>query len=143
MPAMRKARGLTFITVLIIAGAIALVGWIVTYGPAYWDNTDVSRMLKEAANMCYREPDDEKVKNWVMVQLHRQFETGERDNRGDPVMSIDVQRDDLRIERTDGPPKYVNIWLTYYRTVTVPLLGQQRQVTFVDHAEQDLTPVKW
>jgi len=27
--------------------------------------------------------------------------------------------------------------------VTVPLVGQQRQVTFVDHAEQDLSPVKW
>ena len=58
------------------------------------------------------------------------------------VMSIDVQRDDLRIERTESP-KFVNIWLTYYRTVTVPLVGQQRQVTFVDHAEQDLSPVKW
>jgi hypothetical protein len=58
-------------------------------------------------------------------------------------MLIDVNREDLHIERTDGPPKFVNIWLTYYRTVTVPVIGQQRQVTFVDHAEQDLSPVKW
>jgi hypothetical protein len=140
---MHKHRGITFVTVLLFAGAVALVGWLITYGPAYWDNTDVNRILKEAANMCYREVDDEKVKSWVFVELHRHFDTGERDDRGDPVMSIDVQRDDLRIERTAGPPKYVNIWLTYQRTVTVPLLGQQREVTFYDHAEQDLSPVKW
>ena len=139
---MPKPRGLTFVTVLIVVGAVALVGWIVTYGPAYWDNVAVNRTLKEAANMCYREPDDEKVKTWVFIQLQRQFETGEKDRSGMPVMSIDVQRDDLRIERTESP-KFVNIWLTYYRTVTVPLVGQQRQVTFVDHAEQDLSPVKW
>ena len=70
---MRKPRGLTFVTVLIVAGAVALVGWIVTYGPAYWDNIAVNRTLKEAANMCYREPDDEKVKTWVFIQLQRQF----------------------------------------------------------------------
>ena len=140
---MLKARGLTFITVLVIAGAFALIGWIITYGPAYWDNTEVNRTLNEAANMCYREPDDEKVKNWVFQQLHRQFDTEEKDGTGQNVMLIDVQRDDLRIERTDGPPKFVNIWLTYYRTVTIPLIGQQRQVTFLDHADQDLSPVKW
>lgn len=143
MPAKHKPRGITFVTVLLFVGAVALVGWIVTYGPAYWENTDVNRILKEAANMCYRDVDDERVKNWVLVELHRRFDTGERDDHGDPVMSIDVRRDDLRIERTDGPPKYVNIWLTYQRTVTVPLLGEQREVTFYDHAGQDLSPVKW
>ena len=139
---MRKPRGLTFITVLLVAGAVALIGWIVTYGPAYWDNVDVNRTLKEAANMCYREPDDEKVKNWVFLQLHRQFDTEEKDGSGMPVMAIDVQRDDLRIERTESP-RFVNIWLTYQRLVNVPLLNKQRSVTFVDHAEQDLSPVKW
>ena len=93
--------------------------------------------------MCYRDSDDEHVRQFVFRELHRQFDTDERDDRGDPVMRIDVQRDDLRIERTDGPPRYVNIWLTYQRMVTVPLLGQQREVTFYDHAEQDLSPVKW
>ena len=66
---MRKPRGLTFITVLLVAGAVALIGWIVTYGPAYWDNVAVNRTLKEAANMCYREPDDEKVKTWVLSRV--------------------------------------------------------------------------
>ena len=138
-----RARGLTFVTVLVVLGGVALIGWIVTYGPAYWDNTDVNRTLKEAANMCYRDGDDESVKNYVFRQLHRQFDTEEKDSSGQAVMSIDVNREDLRIERLEGPPKYVHIWLTYERAVTIPLLGQQRMVTFVDHVEQDLSPVKW
>src|SRR5204863_33607 len=85
--------------VLFVDGAVALIGWIVTYGPAYWDNTDVKRSLQEAANLCYRQTDDEKVKDFVFNELHRLFDTEERGPDGMPAMSIDVQRDDLRIER--------------------------------------------
>ncbi len=131
-------RGITFVTVLILAGAVALVGWIVTYGPAYWDNTSVNRVLKEAANMCYQEHDDEKVKNWVFARLHKMYDTGAPDGS----MYIDVDREDLRIERKETPP-WVDIWLTYSRTVRVPLVDQDRTVTFVDHVDQDLSPVKW
>ncbi len=131
-------RGITFVTVLILAGAIAMVGWIVTYGPAYWDNTSVNRVLKEAANMCYQEHDDEKVKNWVFARLHKMYDTGAPDGS----MYIDVDREDLRIERKETPP-WVDIWLTYSRTVRVPLVDQDRTVTFVDHVDQDLSPVKW
>jgi hypothetical protein len=139
---LRPARGFTFVSFLVLVGGLLLVGWVVTYGPAYWDNIDVNRTLKEAANMCYREHDDEKVRRFVFRELHRKFDTEERDNNGDYVMTIDVQPDDLRIERTDSP-SWVNIWLTYQRVVTIPLVNQQRSVTFYDHAEQDLAPVKW
>jgi hypothetical protein len=138
-----KPRGLTFVTVLIVVGAAALIGWIVTYGPAYWDNTSVNRALSEAGNLCYRQPDDEKVKDFIINELHHLFDTGERGPDGLPAMSIDVQRDDVRVERTDTPKKVVHIWLTYHRVVKWPIVGQEREVTFVDHVEQDLSPVKW
>lgn len=138
----RSHRGFTFITFLMLLGGLAAVGWIVVYGPAYWDNVGVSRMLKEAANMCYLQPDDERVRGWIFSQLQQDFSTGERGSDGLPALSIDVQRDDIRIERTDKP-KWVHIWLTYRRTVRVPVSGTAREVTFVDHAEQDLSPVKW
>ena len=135
-------RGFTFVSFLVLVGGLALVGWVVTYGPAYWDNIDVNRTLKEAANMCYREHNDETVRRFVFRELHKKFDTDERDTNGDQIMVIDVQPEDLRIERVDSPPM-VNIWLTYQRTVTIPLLNQQRAVTFYDHADQDLSPVKW
>src|SRR5512140_323112 len=138
----RPQRGFTFVTLLILLGAAFGIGWIVTYGPAYWDNTEVNRMLHEAGNLCYREPDDEKVRLFILDRLRQQFKTGERDVNGDPILTIDVQRDDIRIERSDTP-KLVNIWVTYSRTVKLPFVGQERQVTFLDHVDQDLTPVKW
>jgi len=57
-------------------------------------------------------------------------------------MRIDVEEDDLRIERTQVPA-FVHIWLSYSRDVRVPLLHQQRRVTFDEYVEQDLSPVKW
>ena len=47
------------------------------------------------------------------------------------------------IERIDTPKRLVHIWLTYHRVIRIPLAGQEREITFVDHVEQDLSPVKW
>ena len=49
---------------------------------------------------------------------------------------------DVQIQRTEVP-RYVNIWLTYQRKVKLPLVDQERVLTFNDHAEQDLSPVRW
>ena len=57
-------------------------------------------------------------------------------------MRIDVDETDLRIERTQIPA-FIHIWLSYSRDVQVPVLKQQRRVTFNEYAEQDLSPVKW
>ena len=50
----RKHRGLTFVTVLLFAAVIAGVVWGITYGEAYWENLEVKRVLKEAANLSYQ-----------------------------------------------------------------------------------------
>jgi len=139
----RGDRGLTFVTVLIVV-AVAFGGlWLATYGPAYWENIEVTRVLKEAANMSYRQPDDHELRNYVFRELHHLFDQKVEDHgRVTTEMRIDVDEGDLRIERTQIPA-YIHIWLTYSRDVQVPLLGQQRRVTFNDYAEQDLSPVKW
>src|SRR6267142_5866396 len=139
----RGDRGLTFVTVLLVV-AVAFGGlWLATYGPAYWENIEVSRVLKEAANMSYRQPDDHELRNYVFRELHHLFDQKIEDHgRVTTEMRIDVDEGDLRIERTQIPA-YIHIWLTYSRDVQVPLLGQQRRVTFNDYAEQDLSPVKW
>jgi hypothetical protein len=138
-----KQRGLTVVTVLILLAGIGGIYWIVAYGPAYWDNVDVNHILKQAANMCYRDPRDDVVTNWVFVELHRRFDEEVLQNGHiERVMSIDADPQDLRIERTEQP-KYVHIWLTYHRSINLPLIGGQRELTFVDHVEQDLSPVKW
>ena len=136
-----KARGLTFITVLVLLAGAGAIFWIVTYGPAYWDNMEVNRIIRQAANMCYREQRDETVKNFIMIELSRVFPPAADQPRDQPL-SIDLDPQDVRIERSDTP-KVVNVWITYHRTINLPLVGGQRELTFVDHAEQDLSPVKW
>jgi len=139
----RKHRGLTFITVLLFAGVIAAVVWGITYGQAYWENLEVKRVLKEAANLSYREADDRRIREYVFNQLHHLFDQKVEDHgRVITEMRIDVDDSDLRIERTQIP-NMVHIWLTYSRDVEVPVIHHQRRVTFDLYAEQDLSPVKW
>ena len=139
----RSDLGITFITVLLFAAALAAVLVGVTYGEAYWDNLEVKRVLKEAGNLSYRESGDRRTREYVFKELHHLFDQKVEDHgRVITEMKIDVDDGDLRIERTQVPA-FVHIWLTYSRDVQVPLLHQQRRVTFNEYAEQDLSPVKW
>jgi hypothetical protein len=133
----RGERGITFISVLLLLALLGGVYWLLMFGSAYWENQEVKTTLKEAANLCYHEKNDQKVRDFIMGRLKNQFP-----GSGNQTMSIDLDPGDLRIERTDSP-KHVNIWLTYSRTVKTPFVDQERTVTFNDFADQDLSDVKW
>ncbi len=139
----RSDRGLTFVTVLLFLGIAAGVIWVITYGGAYWEDLEVKRVLHEAANLSYREQNDERIRQYVVRELHHVFDQKVEDHgRVITEMRIDFDEGDLRIERTQIPAA-MNIWLTYSRDVEVPLLHQQRRVTFNDFASEDLSPIKW
>jgi hypothetical protein len=139
----RPQRGLTFITVLILLAISGGIYWLVAFAEVYWDNQEVKSVLVQGANLAYSEPDDTKVRGFIHRRLHEMFDT-EVEERGRKTkgMKIELDPEDLRIERTKVPA-YVHIWLTYQRPVKMPLTSQVRSVTFTDHAEQDLSPVKW
>src|SRR3954470_16333854 len=109
----RRDRGVTFVTVLIVVGIVGAVFWFVTYGEAYWENLEVKRVLKEAANLSYREADDRRIREYVFKELHHLFDQRVEDHgRVITEMRIDVDENDLRIERTQIP-NMMHIWLTY------------------------------
>src|SRR3954465_15275432 len=123
----RRDRGITYVTVLIVLGIAGAVFWFATFGQAYWENLEVKRVLKEAANMSYRESDDARIRAWIFRELHHLFDQKVEDHgRVSTEMRIDVDDGDLRIERTQIPA-FVHIWLTYSRDVQVPLVKQQRR----------------
>jgi hypothetical protein len=139
----RHHRGITFMGVLLILGIGAGIFWFMTYGEAYWENQEVKAVLSEAANACYKEESDDKIKDLVFRKLHNMFDQQVEDHgHVVTVMKIDCERDDMRIERSKVPA-YVHIWLTYNRRVKVPFVGGERVVQFTDHSEADLSPVKW
>src|SRR5690242_6924145 len=143
MRAGKADRGLTLVTVLMVVGLAAAALWVVGFGPAYVENFEVKQILSEAANFSYHEGNDERVKDFVFTRLHHLFDEEVEDHgRMVTEMRIAVDRDDLRIERTEVP-RFVHIWLSYSRDVTVPVVNLERRMTFDDYAEQDLSPVKW
>ena len=139
----RQPRGVSFVTVLILLGLGAGVWWVASYGEAYWDNLEVKSAMTQATNIAYHEPDDARVRHFVMDRLHEMFDI-EVEERGvrKKVLKINLEPDDLRVERTKVPA-YINIWLTYDRPVKLFLTGKERVLTFSLHAQQDLSPVVW
>ena len=139
---MRAHRGFTFVGLLFLLAGAAMVYGIVAFGPAYWDNAQFKSTMHEAANMCMRK-DDAAVHEFIEQKIVERFDTGAMDDRGNKILSIDYDpNQDLRIERTNQA-KFVDIWLTYQRHVPLPLIGGERIVTFNQHVEEDLSPVKW
>jgi hypothetical protein len=141
---MRQPRGVTLMTVLIFLALAAGVYCLFAFGQAFWDNFEVNGILRQAANECYRQPSDEAVKQFIVNRLHATFEVAGEDKLGrrEGRMPFAFDEGDLQIQRTEVP-RYVNIWLTYQRKVKLPLVNEERTLTFNDHAEQDLSPVKW
>lgn len=139
-----RARGFTIVSFLLLVGVLAGIFWCVTYGPAYIERFEVSSIVREAAGMCYREQDDEKIKAFILNRFNQSFTVDVMDHgRMERVLKFDfTPNDDIRIDRAKIPPE-VNIWVSYRRNVSVPFVGQERQVEFTVHAYQDLSPVKW
>ena len=128
---------------LLLIGMVGGVYGIFAVGPAYWDDSEVHSILRQAANECMRTANDESIRAFVLKKMHDLFDVpNPGPGRSEPHMSVEVDPGDIQIQWGENP-RYVNIWVTYTRKVTLPLIGQERVLTFTDHAEQDLTPVKW
>jgi hypothetical protein len=140
---MRKQRGFTLVSFLMLAGTVFGIYWIYVFGPAYWDNFEVKQVIKEAANYSYHERRDFRIRGFVDGKLHEKFDTDQIDARGTRLMRIAYDiNDDLRIEFTDKPPS-IDLWFSYERHVPLPLIGRERTVAFTVHADQDLSRVNW
>jgi hypothetical protein len=141
---MRKARGVTLMTVLMFVGLTVGMYCIVAFGQAYWEKFQIGGILRQAANECYRQSSDAAVRQFIVRQLHITFDEVREDVSGRREARLPFMFDDgdMQIQRTEVP-KYVHIWFTYRRRVRLPLLDQERVLTFTEHAEQDLSPVKW
>jgi hypothetical protein len=141
---MREARGITLVTVLVFVALTAGVYFLFAFGQAYWDNLEVNGILRQAANECYRETNDYAIRRFIVRRLHETFDIEGVDGFGrrEKRLPFTFDESDVQIQRTEVP-RYVNIWLTYQRKVKLPLVDQERVLTFNDHAEQDLSPVRW
>jgi hypothetical protein len=121
------SRGFTFVSFLLLVGVLAAIWWCIGFGPAYIDYVSVKGDLREAANLCMREPNDNSIRRFILKRMSQ-------------YPGIAVSENDVQIDR--DPNHYVRIDVAYQRTVH-PLFSNERTVAFTRHVEQDLTPVKW
>ncbi len=141
---MRRPRGFTIVTFLLLLGLGAGIFWVVTYGNAHWENYEVKSILGQAANLAYQERSDKLVHDFIYRKLHEKFDVDVQQPGGKMAkeLLIDAPEENLRIERTKSP-EHIDIWFTYSRDVRQPFTGLIRTVTFQHHVEQDLSATKW
>ncbi len=139
-----RERGLTFVTVLMLLAVAAGIYWIAVFGQIYWDNREVKALLMQAANSAYQQKDDKFVRLYLVRSLDDKFGYDVDDGSGHTARRnrLEYEPDDLKLERVQTPP-LIRIDLRYTRTFTLPIFGGLRVVSFNDHAEQDLSVVKW
>ena len=139
----RRARGMTFMGVMLLLALGAGIYWIVTFGGAHWDNHELKTILRQAGNIAYSEHSDKNVRDWILKKADELFgydteEFGQRRRK----LRIEFQPDELVLERSQIPAE-MRIRLNYSRVVKLPLLGGERQMYFAIDVVQDLSPVKY
>lgn len=139
----RRARGMTFIGVMLLLALGAGIYWIVTFGGAHLDDHELKTILRQAGNIAYSEHNDQNVRDWILKRTDELFgydteEFGQRRRK----LRIEFQPDELVLERSKVPPE-IRIKLNYSRTVKLPLIGGERQMYFALDVTQDLSPIKY
>ena len=102
---MRHPRGITLMTVLIFLALAGGVYCLFAFGQAYWENFEVKGILRQAANECYRQPDDAQVKQFISNKLHSTFDVVGEDKFGrrESRMPIMFDEGEVQIQRTEVP----------------------------------------
>jgi len=139
-----RERGLTFISVLLVLALLGGIYWIFTFAGVNYDNHEVKAVLRQAGNIAYQQKEDKKVREWIMRELDSQFGYDGTDAAGHSarLLKLEFDENDLVLTRTQSPPN-MHIDLHYARTITLPIFGSQRRLSFDDHVDQDLSSVKW
>ncbi len=141
---MRAARGaFSFSAALLVAAGVAVLYAAWAFGPAYMEKWSVDDAVREAGNAAYLEHNDNVIRAQIVEKAQRLGRYRIEDHgQMVEVHPVNIQPDDIKIERTAIPPR-VYISVEWDRTVTLPLLDQTRVLHFSVSRETDLTPVKW
>ena len=140
----RAERGLTWVSFLLVVLVVAGGYWAWVFGPAYIDNSSVKQICATGANLAYTERNDATLRSWLYSHIREQFAYDYVQTNGMPAKGykIEFEPSDVRLDRTQVPPR-IRIDISYSRTIELPIIGGARTLVFNDHAEQDLSPVKW
>jgi hypothetical protein len=140
----RAERGLTWVSFLLLVLVVAGAYWAWVFGPAYLDNASVKQICATGANLAYTERNDATLRAWLYNHIREQFAYDYMQANGMPAKGykIEFEPSDVRLERT-AAPALIRIDISYSRTIALPIVGGARTLVFNDHAEQDLSPVKW
>jgi hypothetical protein len=83
------------------------------------------------------------VRAFIIRKLQEMFEYEyEEAGQRKKGYQVDLRNEDVVIERS-LVPAYIRIDVTYSRLIRPPFNQPDKQLDFVVHVEQDLSPVKW
>ena len=141
-------RGMTWVTFMLIVLGVAAGYWVFVFAPIYLANVDIKQICAQTANMAYAEHNDDVLRKYIIDQVKLKFAIDETHptGAGGPGFEINFDPQDVQLQRSDkigATPPMVRIDVAYSRTITLPIIGSRRTLVFADHAEEDMSTVKW
>lgn len=126
---------------------LALVAVAVYFGimyvPPYFEAYEVKQVLREAANMGWREPDDEKIRDFILnkcKQIGSHYEI--REGQEITVPGVVLLNDDVFVTRNEQA-KSIVLQVRYSKHINYPFTARQKTLNFSPSVKGDTTPVKW
>ncbi|MGI5864190.1 MAG: hypothetical protein ACOX6T_19340, partial [Myxococcales bacterium] len=126
-----------------LAGLLALVYFGIMYVPAYVEAYQVKQVLREAVNLAYREPNDDKVRTFIQnkcKQIGSHYEIRDGEERNLPGI---VLLDDHVFVNRDTSEQTIVLQVEYEKYIYFPFTKKQRVLQFSPSVKGDISPVKW
>jgi hypothetical protein len=143
----RAQRGaITWVTLLLVAAAVAAGYMLWVWAPVYYENYAVRQVVRDYMNQALKNPNDEQLRRYMVAKIRSlaQIESVDRYGRPAHVPAIPIEERDVTWERdTSSQPPMLHVSFDYARQVDLPWLDRTATKVFTVDLSNDLTIPDW
>lgn len=143
----RAQRGaITWVTLLLVAAAVAAGYMLWVWAPVYYENYAVKQVVRDYMNQAVKNPNDEQLRRFMVAKIRSlaQIEGVDRYGRPARVPAVPVEERDVSWERdTSSQPPMLHVTFDYARQVDLPWLDRTTTKVFTVDLSNDLTIPDW
>jgi hypothetical protein len=143
----RRQRGaITWVTLLLLVGAV-VVGYLLwVWAPIYYENYAVRQVVRDYMNQAVKDPNDDKLRSFMVLKIRSLAQIEGVDAYGRPtrVPAIALEDRDVTWDRDkSAQPPMLRVTFDYVREVNLPILDRTASKVFTIDLTNDLTIPDW
>lgn len=134
---------ISFVSMLLLTGLVAGGYLAIVYVPLYVDNYQLKRVMQEAANLAWKQPDDDALRKLI---LSKSANVGARwvveEGRDKKIPGFGLLADNIFVTR-DEATKTVIVQINYEREIILPIFARKQTLSFNPYVQVSTAEVKW